>query len=84
MNTYTRTGNTITDGASTYLIGQRKRVTPSKSQFFLLRIIGKKRSYISSLYGTYPEYEYEHQGKRYTLSLDDTSATIARKDSGNV
>jgi hypothetical protein len=84
MNTYTRTGNTITDGESTYLIAQRKRTTPSKSTHFLLKLIGKRREYVSSLYGTYPEYEYEHQGKRYTLSLDDTSATIARKDSGNV
>jgi hypothetical protein len=79
MITYTRTGNTITDGASTYLIGQRKRVTPSKSQFFLLRIIGKKRSYISSLYGTYPNYEFEYQGKRFRLTLTDTTATIEHK-----
>jgi hypothetical protein len=78
MATYLRNGNTITDGDSTYLISQRKRLTPSKPRYFLLRIEAKKRLYISSLYGQYPNYQFEYSGQRYTLTLTDISATITK------
>ncbi len=84
MNTYSRKGNTLSDGVSTLLIAQRKRVTPSKSKYFLLKIIGKNRVYISSLYGKEPNYEFEYKGNRYTLTLDHTSATIKAKVLTNV
>jgi hypothetical protein len=78
MATYLRNGNTISDGNSTYLIGQRKNLTPSKPKYFLLRLEGKKKLYISSLYGEYPNYQFEYSGQRYKLSLTDVSATISK------
>jgi len=83
MATYLRNGNTITDGDSTYLISQRKRLTPSKPKHFLLRIEGKKRLYISSLYGQYPNYKFEYSGERYKLTLTDVSATITKASNLN-
>lgn len=84
MKTLTRVGNTLTDGVTTYLIAQRKRVTPTKTSHFLLRKDGSRKTYISSLYGSAPFYEFEYKGIRYKLSLSKESATITRKEMSHV
>jgi hypothetical protein len=84
MKIYSRNGNTITDGESTFLIAERKHVTPTKSKYFLLRKIGSRKTYVSSLYGKYPDYEFEYQGTRFKLCLADTTATITRKELSHV
>lgn len=74
-----RTGNTLTSNSKKYLISSRKKITPSKPELFLLEITSSGRKYISSLYGHYPEYEIEYKGKRYNLTLSDTSAELTEK-----
>lgn len=76
-----RSGNTLkAKSGEQYKIFTRTNITPSKPKHFLLQIQGKKKKYISSLYGTYPEYQLEYQGTRYTLTLSDNSAEL--KDGG--
>lgn len=75
-----RTGNKLHTDTHQYLISQRKKVTPQKTKFFLLKLTPKGKKYISSLYGEYPDFELEYNGKRYTLTLSDTSAELTQKE----
>lgn len=79
-----RTGNKLTSQKSKYLISSRKKVTASKPELFLLEITSSGRKYISSLYGDYPDYQIEYQGKRYNLTLSETSAELTSMEVSNV
>lgn len=70
-----RTGAKLHARGTSYLVAERKHTTPKKTKYFLLQKEPKER-YISSLYGEYPSYQFEYRGKRYQLTLTDTSATI--------
>lgn len=74
---YSRTGNTLHSRVSTLKIFTRKRTTPSKPKYFLVSVEGKKKKYISSLYGEPPQFSFEYKGKRYTLTLTENEAIIA-------
>jgi hypothetical protein len=74
----------------TYIIGTRKKLDRNKPYQYLLRLDGKDRFYISSLFPTKQLgiYELEYQGKRYILNtLNSTikhhvhSITIAHGNS---
>lgn len=73
-----RVGNTLKSQRTgkSYKVLSRKKITPTKPAYFLLETTGGKRKYISSLYGEFPEFSFEYQGKRYTLTLSDTEAKI--------
>lgn len=71
-----RKGNTLHGKGASYLITERKHTTPSKPRYYLLQKQPTDK-YISSLYGEYPDYEMEYQGKRYKLKLTETEATIS-------
>jgi len=76
MQKFKITGNSLKGEKSTLKIFTRKNTTPSKPKHFLVQVQGKKKKYISSLYGSHPEYQFEYQGKRYTLILSDTEAIV--------
>jgi len=71
-------GNTLTGENSTLKIFTRKKTTPTKPKHFLVQVQGKKKRYISSLYGEPPTFSFEYQGKRYTLTLSDSEAIIEK------
>jgi hypothetical protein len=65
------------------LICEREKITARKSKLFLLRITKQgKRSYISSLYGSPPEFELEYNGVRYSLTLTDIDTATLKAKSG--
>lgn len=74
-----RSGNTLTASDKVYKIFERKQTTPSKPKYFLVAVEGKKKKYISSLYGEPPEFSMEYQGNRYALTLSDSSAILTEE-----
>ena len=82
--TLKRKGNKLYSDTHQFLISQRKKVTPQKTKFFLLQVTPVGRKYISSLYGAYPDYQIEYQGKRYHLILSETSAELNEMEVSNV
>jgi len=77
-----RKGNTLyLPTEEKLLICERETVTARKSKLYLLKITKQgKRSYISSLYGSSPDFELEYNGVRYSLTLTDSdTATLKAK-----
>lgn len=74
--TLQRKGNKLTAQGHQFLISERKYTTPTKSKYFLLKITPTGRKYISSLYGEYPVYNLDYQGKKYQLVLSENTAKL--------
>jgi hypothetical protein len=65
------------------LICEREKITSRKSKLYLLKINKQgKRSYISSLYGSSPEFELEFEGVRYFLTLTDSDTATLKAKTG--
>jgi len=75
MKKLIRKGATLQGKGISFLIAERKHTTPKKPRYFLLQKQPHEK-YISSLYGEYPEFELEHKGNRYQLTLTDTTGII--------
>lgn len=63
------------------IICARTKPTARKSPLFLVKVTKSgKREYISSLYGSHPDFELEYNRIRYTLTLSDNeTATLKAK-----
>jgi len=75
---FTRVNNKLTYENYTYLICKRVKSTKRKSETFLVKINGKEREYLSSLYPTPTQdtYNLDFKGIKYTLWLGQETATL--------
>lgn len=70
--------NTTEKDCSNLVIGTRKITTATKPTNYLLMKLGKKYTYVSSMYKSDIEYTYEieYKGVKYTMALDGTNYVI--------
>jgi len=73
---FERKGKTLTAQGVKLLISERKQPTPTKPKYFLVDKVSNR--YVSSLFETEGLYTYnfDHNGVKYLLTLNPTSATI--------
>jgi len=75
---FTRVNNKLLAENYTYLICTRAKTGKRKSKTFLVKITGKEREYLSSLYPTpiQDTFNLDYQGVKYTLELNQESAIL--------
>jgi hypothetical protein len=75
---FTRVNNRLSFENYTYLICTRVKSTKRKSKTFLVKITGKEREYLSSLYPTPTQntFNLDYQGIKYTLELNKETAIL--------
>jgi hypothetical protein len=75
---FTRVNNKLSFENYTYLICTRAKTGKRKSKTFLVKVTGKEREYLSSLYPTSIQdtYNLDFKGVKYTLWLGQETATL--------
>ena len=79
---YTKLGNSFftydDDSNLKFLIVERKKTTPTKTQFFILAKEKGKTNYISSLYPTDKEntFRADYNGIKYIVTIDTNTVTF--------
>lgn len=77
---YKRQKNQLSGEGTKLLISTRKKPTKKKPALFMLIKVKDGYNYVSSLYPTTSEneFELEYQGINYVLCLEDATAKISR------
>lgn len=84
VGTYSKNNNSFfVNDSVKYLIAQRKNVTPSKSTKFIVAKAKGKDYYISSLYPTEIENQFnaDYQGHKYLLIITDNEVEVLNRPS---
>jgi len=78
IQVFTKVNNKLKAENYTYLICTRAKSSKKKAKTFLVKVEGKQREYLSSLYSTStPDtYNLDYQGVKYTLELNRETAIL--------
>lgn len=77
-----KSGNTFyQDKEVEYLIAQRKKTTLTKPKYFIIAKVDSEEYYISSLYPTAKENQFnaDYSGKKYVLVISDNQVEVKNR-----
>jgi hypothetical protein len=82
IQVFTRVNNKLLTEKYTYLICTRAKTSKKKSKTFLVKVEGKQKEYLSSLYPTTTPntYNLDFKGVKYSLWLGQETATLKARN----